>query len=345
MKVLHILGTNRYSGAENIAITIIKYLNDKFESAYCSLDGTIRGVCEKNKIKFLPINSTNNKEIKKVIEDWKPDIIHAHDFNISVKVALLGVRIPIISHIHHNPPWISSINLRTLAYLATSYKFRTILVVSNSVLDQFKFNKYILEKTYVIGNPIEIKKILNSVEKNNPFMYDIAYLGRLVDVKDPIRFINIISELSQKFKGISAIMIGTGNLEDECKMLISKLGLENNIKLVGFQVNPYKYIAQSKLLLVTSKWEGFGLAAIESLALGVPVVATNTGGLKSIVDNSCGILFDNDEMAINEISKILLDEKHRLNKSKGANKKAKQFDNIEEYMNLLSDIYYKTCKR
>lgn len=71
---------------------------------------------------------------------------------------------------------------------------------------------------------------------------------------------------------------------------IEELGLVHVIRLYGFQKNPYIYLKQAKVMCMPSKWEGFGLAAVEALALGKPVIAAPVGGLNDIINDNCGKL-------------------------------------------------------
>lgn len=64
--------------------------------------------------------------------------------------------------------------------------------------------------------------------------------------------------------------------------------LENNVELVGFQKNPFPYIAACKVMVMPSQWEGFPMVAIESMALGKPLIATPVSGLRDIVTDNCG---------------------------------------------------------
>ena len=64
--------------------------------------------------------------------------------------------------------------------------------------------------------------------------------------------------------------------------------LQNVIKIKGFMENPYGILNASKILCMPSVWEGYGLVAVEALALGIPVVSTGVGGLPGIINNSCG---------------------------------------------------------
>lgn len=87
MKVLHVLQSNRYAGAENVACTIIKMFQqsqENIEFFYISPNGKIKEILDKEKIKFIPIKKLSYLQLKKIIDEIKPDIIHAHDFKSSV---------------------------------------------------------------------------------------------------------------------------------------------------------------------------------------------------------------------------------------------------------------------
>lgn len=340
-KILHILNTSSYSGAENVAITIINNMNSDYECAYVSMDGLIRSVLDKNGITFLPISKMSIREISRIIAIYKPDIIHAHDFTASVVSSLSTRKIPIISHIHNNSPWIKTYHPYSFAYLVTAMKCKKILGVSESVFSEYVFGNISKNKSIVVSNPIDL-----SVIKNNANMaaasdpsYDIVFLGRLATPKNPQRFIKIISDLVRELPAVKVAIIGSGELKTECTKLIEDYRLENNIEMLGFLVNPYGILAKSKILCMTSEWEGFGLVAVEALSLGVPVVASDVGGLPGIVNNKCGALCKHDDEFIQEINLLLNDENYYDTKSKEAIIQAKKLENIENYTSRIHEIY------
>ncbi len=290
MRVLHVLNTGSFSGAENVAITIIKQTKDRVEGIYVSLDGQIRTVLNEADITFYPVEKLNVSSLRKAIKELKPDIIHAHDFTASVISALCAPKsVRVISHLHNNPPWIKSINAKTIAYAAISSRFEKILTVSQAVITEFVLGRIFDSKTEVIGNPIDVSAIRNKLEVDKDDKIpesDIAFLGRLSLPKNPLRFLDIIKSISEKIPDIRVAMIGDGELRAEIEQKIKELNLEAIVTLYGFQSNPYKYLAKSKVLCMPSLWEGFGLAAIEALALGKPVFAAPVGGLVDIVNDS-----------------------------------------------------------
>ena len=95
--VLHILPSSSFSGAENVVCQIIKmFSGSDYKMYYCSPDGRIRDALEENNIDFLPLREFSVKELKRIISETKPDIIHAHDmragFYVSPAVRYLSYR-------------------------------------------------------------------------------------------------------------------------------------------------------------------------------------------------------------------------------------------------------------
>lgn len=342
-KVVHILNSRVYAGAENVVISIIKKMREMYghEFLYVSLKGPIEDVLKANNIRYILLDRIDSKSIKKIIKAYSPDIIHAHDFTTSIITSNSITNIPIISHLHNNRPWIKRINIRSCVYYLSSFKYKKILSVSKSIFDEYVFAKNIKDKSILIGNPIDISSIVqkSEVEKNNEKIYDIVYLGRLSEAKDPERFIEIVSMIQKKNKNLKAVMIGDGELFNVCQKKIKHLGIEKNIDMLGFIENPYTVLKKSKIQCMPSKWEGYGLAAIESLALGIPVIASSVGGLKEIINDDCGKLCNKNDEFIKEIELLLNDENKRIYKSENAKQQSKKLDNINYYMEMLETIY------
>lgn len=339
-RVLHILNTGSYSGAENVVISIINNTKEEVDSVYLSKDGTIREILKENDIDFYPVTKISFKELRRAVKEIKPDVIHAHDFTAGIMSAMTIFNVPIINHLHNNSPWLQKIGLKSILYAVSTFRYKKILTVSDSVMDEFIFSNICKAKSEVIGNPIDIKKIVEKVEnKNICEPYEIAFLGRLSPPKNPLFFLEIISELKKRMPNIQVRMIGDGELREEVESKIKELELEDNVKLLGFQRNPYEYLYQAKILCMPSVWEGFGLAAVEAIALGKPVVAAPVGGLVNIVDESCGKLCCEKMEYVNEITKLLTNVRYYKKKCEGAIVKVGVVNNITKYTQNIIDLY------
>ncbi len=341
-KVLHILNTGSYSGAENVVITIIKNTKNDVDSVYLSLDGSIRDILQENDIAFYPVSKLSVVNIKKAIRDLRPDIIHAHDFTAGIIAALSAGRIPIINHLHNNSPWIKKLGVRSIAYGVSCLRYQKILTVSSSVMDEYIFGSFFESKSQVVGNPIDIDAIrmkLQEGEADSIPCADIQYLGRLTQQKNPLFFLEIIAELKKGIPSLAVSMVGEGEMRPQIEKKIADLDLQKTVTLYGFQSNPYLYLAKSKVLCMPSLWEGFGLVAVEALAFGKPVIASPVGGLPGIVNDACGSLCESKEEFVEVLKQYLSDEPFLEKKSEGALLRAECLDNIKDYINQLLALY------
>ena len=98
MKILHLLQSGHFSGAENVVCQIIGLMKDELDiqMAYCSRDGQIRETLKEREIEYYPIKELTVAEIKRIIREYKPDIIHAHDMRASFVAARACGKITLI---------------------------------------------------------------------------------------------------------------------------------------------------------------------------------------------------------------------------------------------------------
>lgn len=338
--IMHLLTSNIYSGAENVAITIIEELNKKYNFIYVCQKGPVEKILNEKKIPYISLKKINYFSIKKIIKKYKPDLIHAHGFTTSVICFMLGNKIKYISHLHNNKRWIKNINAKSILYLMSAKKAKKILVVSKAINDEYIFSKKIKNKIIEIGNPVFFEKIRKKIKNSDcTKKYDICCVARLTSQKNPTKFINVINKLRKIIPNIKAIWVGDGELKNDAIKYTSSLNLQDNIEFIGFKENPYNYMYSSKLFVLTSDWEGYGLVAFEALSLGVPAIVSNVGGLPEIVDNNCGNLCISETDFTNAIVNLLNNPIELNKKSKAAIEKAKELNNIDKYISVLDEVY------
>lgn len=340
--VLHILNTSSFSGAENVAITIIegfKAAHADIRSVYVSLDGSIRDVLDKRGIEFEPIVRLSRREIRRVIRKYRPDVIHAHDFTASIISALSTFRIPVISHIHNNSPWLKKVGKNSLVYGLSCLRYKKMLGVSPSVFDEFVFGRLFKRKSQVIGNPVSTASIVErAAMAEHREGYDVVFIGRLSEAKNPKLFVDVIDEIRKRCP-VRAVMLGDGEMRGEIEAQIEEKGLGDVITLGGFVDNPYGILSESRLLLMTSSWEGYGLVAVEALSLGKPVVATRVGGIPTIVEKGSGFLCNTEDELVDSAVRLLTDSALYEVTSHAALERSHEIDNLDGYIENLNTIY------
>ncbi|MBQ2901204.1 MAG: glycosyltransferase [Agathobacter sp.] len=344
MKILHVLNSNRFSGAENVVCQIAgiyKKCSD-VEIVYCSPEGEIREALADRKITYISVGeSLTVSALKNVIEEQTPDIIHAHDMKASFVVSLVCGNVPYISHIHNNAFDSRGVSLKSIVYFCAALKAKHILWVSNSAFNGYKFHKFFEKKSTVLYNIINEEDLYAKMGKDpNSYMYDVVYVGRLTYPKNPQRLMKIFSQIVHDMPKVKMAVIGTGELEEEIRGLCRELKLEENVTFLGFQKNPLKILHDAKVMVMTSRWEGMPMCALESIALGVPIVSTPTDGLKELVINGeNGFLSDDDSVLKDRIVEIVGDNQLHSKLSKNALKTSREINDVERYKSILDRIY------
>ena len=96
----------------------------------------------------------------------------------------------------------------------------------------------------------------------------------------------------------------------------------------------------SKIVVMTSRWEGTPMVALEAIALGVPIVSTPTDGLKVLIRNGeNGFLSDNNEEFADILINVLQDDELRSKLSQGQLARSKEVNNIDNYKATLKKVY------
>ncbi len=349
IKVLHLLSSKTYNGAENVVCQINSMLQgtkDNIELIYCSLDGPVRSHIEECKIRFIPVSRISKREIVRVIQEIKPDIIHAHDMRASFVAALACKKIPLVSHIHNNNFDSRGLSLKSVLYFYAAIKAKHIFWVSKSSFDGYRFHNLLDNKSEILFNVIDVKTLYKKAELDeNTYDYDAVYLGRLTYQKNPQRLIEVLSEVIKKMPGFTAAILGDGEDLPEIKKLIRNNNIQNNVSYLGFLDNPYKILQTSKLMIMTSRWEGTPMCALEAIAMGVPIVSTPVDGMCDlIVDNQNGYLSDDDEELARRCFEIASNDALQKRLSDGAKQTADRMMNVESYRNAISTVYHRIAE-
>ena len=344
MKVMHVLNSRIYSGAEKVVCQIIKAFKavPGMEMVYCSPDSDIvRQMLAEQGVTFLPVADLTPANLKRIIDEQKPDLIHAHDMRAGLVSALSCGKIPLVSHIHNNAYDARGLSLKSVGYLIAGFKAKKIIWVSNSSYEGYLFHKLFAKKSSVLYNIIDAEQIFaKKAQDEKSYDYDMIYVGRLTYQKDPQRLMRLCAKLKENKPDLRAAIVGTGELEEEVKTLCAELGLQENVHFLGFQSNPIKMVHDSKAMILTSRWEGTPMCALEAMALGTPVVSTPSDGMKDIIDDGVnGYLTDDDAVMAEKLLKIMNDPEHRQVLSENTVKKFAKINDAPKYQEAIAACY------
>ncbi|MCV2231495.1 glycosyltransferase [Acholeplasma manati] len=345
MKVLHLLSSNTFSGAENVVFQIIMS-TQSIDSLYCSVTGPIKNDLLTNKINHILIEKLTLNNVSKIIKDVKPDLVHAHDVRATAIAVLASKKAPVISHMHVNDESMRIVSRKSLIFLLISFKLKHVFWVSESSFKKYFFRNVVKRKSSVLINVMDKQWIIDKKNSDlDNYQFDLCFVGRLVYQKDPLKFIDIIKLVTDRIPTLQVGIVGDGELRKEIEDKILELSLKSNVKLFGYNPNPLKIISESKILVMTSRFEGTPMVALEALALGTPIIATPTDGLMNLVEEGFNGYLQSDNRDISDkIIKILTNNSLYNELSQNSISKFDQINNVQNYANLIVKEYLEAIK-
>lgn len=310
-------------------------------------------------VNYFPIvkNYNRNHSIKvnfKLFETYiekygKPDIIHVHSMlnaGFAAKLIYEKYNIPYVITEH------SSAFARNLIAQDVIDSLEPVVEKAKACIAVSKdFSSY-LEGKFTASDWRYIPNIVNdsffelaeAVQIENTNKIRIVTICHLTKNKNTELLIKAFSQLiTAQFNDckIELVIGGDGEERQNLEILVNSLGLENYVKFLGAltRIEVKNEIQKSSLFVVSSRYETFGVVAIEALALGKPVVSTRCGGPESIINDQVGILVEND--SVSELAKGILHVCTHLDDYDEAVLKKYCLDSFSEkaVINKLAKIY------
>ena len=343
MRVLHVLNTNRFSGAENVVCQIIDMFkgDSNIDMAYASPDGKIRDALLERNITFFPMSKLCHSELNRIVNEYKPDVIHGHDIRGAYQASRFSHKAKIIHTIHGNDLRMRKVSVKSMLYYWAATKAAHIFWVSKTCLEQYKFYDLVKNKSSLLYNVINADAVTKkSISDSNNYGYNVVYIGRIACQKNPQRLMKVLKLAIEKKSSINAAIVGTGDLETETKEIAKKYKIEDHVHFLGFQSNPLKILASSKVMIMTSDWEGTPMVALEAMALGVPIVSTPTDGMCDMIENGVnGYLSNNEEELAQRLIDIVNDNELYMRMSDSMRRKSCEINDIATYKKGISIAY------
>jgi len=180
----------------------------------------------------------------------------------------------------------------------------------------------------------------NIASKGEKILVHTSNFRPVKRVTDTIQIFNIV----QKEVPSKLILVGDGPDRSECERLARQLDLVDKVKFLGKQDGLVEILSSSDLFLIPSQSESFGLAALEAMACGLPVVSSSVGGLPELVGhNESGFIAeigDITRMAKYAIDLLTNEKKYRLFSQNARERAVKKFD-TNKVVPLYEDYYKK----
>lgn len=272
------------------------------------------------------------RTLRQKLLDQKIDIVHAHSAHAVALAALAtrGTTIPFVLT--------RRVDFPLNANLFSNWKYgaaRKIISISTGVSRVLKESGIPDDKIVLIPSGID----LNVYKTTIPYRKEelglprdctlVGQVAALAPHKDQATFLKTLALLKKEMPHLKALLVGEGELRETLEALAHRLELSDVVTFTGYREDALRIMAAFDVFCLSSKEEGLGTVLLDAMALGVPIVSTNAGGISDLIqDGVTGFL--SPVKNENVLAKKILESRQDIKKTKmmcaAALEKAREFD-------------------
>jgi glycosyltransferase involved in cell wall biosynthesis len=333
MKVCFVIPTLTSGGAERVAVTVLSALDgERYErvlylfsaenAVYLDrVDPGVRVIVARQSSWVGRV-----RELAAFVREFQPDIVmpFLSYFITAIAVRMAGSQSIVVfnqgtptSGFLNDPDFSWKQPLRRQLFAAMTRYFYNradaIVATSQGVADDLAINYGVTRsKIHILHNPVDLDAIARlsaepvgdaTLAGDRPV---VAAAGRLANVKNYPLLIAALAELAPEMV-VYAWILGEGPERARLEAFAAERGVAAQVRFLGFQQNPWRFIAAADVFALTSAYEGFGNVLIEAMACGTPIVATRSPGTIEIVeDGKNGFVVDHDPKSVASAIRHLL---------------------------------------
>lgn len=284
-------------------------------------------------------------KLLKKLKDINPDIVHVEGLWMGTPgyLAKKILKIPYVITGHGSDVYLQS----KLLHRRSKFVLKSADAVIGLTEHMKKEMENICKKNvFVVPNGINLREFKNLQKlKIDKRKQRILFVGSLVPVKGIKYLIESMKKITNDYPNAELVIVGDGVDKYELEKLVIELDLCDSISFVGKVPNHKigQYMIESDIFVLPSLSEGFGIVLLEAMASGLPIVASNVGGIPSIIQNGVnGFLVDpkNSEKIAEKVLFLLNNEETMIKISQNNKKKVENYDWGKIIMQL-ENIYLK----
>lgn len=348
-RILHVIATMPVGGAENVLLTTLRRLDPKqYQSVVCCIQdkGVLGAEVEKLGIQLIELHKLQKggwdssiiDDLVAVIQRENIDLVHGHLYhaNLYARFAAKRAKVPSVITVHNTYAKRKWHRQLLNWYLARSSA--KIIAVSDSIRDDvIQFDRVSPDKVVTILNGIDTERSQSSLSQAEarlrlqlPEHAKVTVtIGRLVEQKGHTILLQALQKLKQQGSSdVYAVLVGDGPWRQRLQDRAKALGLEKQIRFLGTRTDIGDILRAADLYIMPSLWEGLGLALLEGMAAGLPVLASRVGGMIEVLgEGQYGYLVPANDVAAlaQQLSALLAPGKDLSQMASAAQKRVTDF--------------------
>jgi len=350
MKLLHIISSLEIGGAQRLLSDLLPVQKEQGLDVELlvnvRVENEFTAKIEDAGVKITSLNIPNLYSLSNIIRlrgiIKQYDVVHVHLFPSVywVAIASIGLNVKLVYTEHS-----TSNRRREKTYLRPIEKlvyrqYDKIISISQQVQDALQAWLWAKnERFVVINNGVDVERF--SLLRRPIAPKSLIMVSRFVASKDQETLIRAMRLVD---KDIVLRLVGDGDSLDHCKRIAVDEGVSDRVEFLGSRSDVEELIAESYVGVQSSNWEGFGLTAVEIMAAGKPIIASDVDGLKQVVEGA-GIVFGRgrvDELA-EKITLLVEDKEYYEAVAEACKQRAKVYD-ISVMASKYKSVYYGLTK-
>ena len=340
LKLMQITHDLAIGGLQRVVVNICKNIDrEKFDiSVLCLRDlGEFVPEVESMGIKvyFLPQKNGTDYlsflKVAKILRREKPDVIHTHNTQpfVDGTIGALMSGVKTIIHTDHARNFPDKRRYMYGEWLMSHFAYKVVGVSEHTSKNLIKYEKISRKKILIIPNGIDGNRFSININKQAKRKElgvhgsgPIIGLGvRLTEGKGINYLLQAMPDIIKKFTDITLVIAGDGPAADKLKKQTVELGITRNVLFLGPRLDIPELLKVFDIYVLPSLSEGLPMVLLEAMAAGCPIVATNVGGIPTLIkhgDNGSMVEPKNPEALASEIIKLLSSQELRSQYSKKA---------------------------
>lgn len=360
IRILHIDSELKWGGGQQQALYLFEGMLNKgyYTTFVCRPRSELKRYFEKHKLSFWELKMSSEIDFLssyKIASYCKKNNINilylhsagAHAIGLMAKVFYPKLKIIVVRRVGYD---IRKNFLSQLKY--KSSLVNTFVCISDDIKKVLLNNGINRKKLKVIHDGIDLNKFTdikpNSNLRNELKIPEgdviVGTIAALEEAKDYPNLLNSAKIVAEKVGNVSFIAVGDGRDRNKIKELHDKLNLGNKFIFTGFQNDVGKYLLLFDIFVLASKKEGLGTSILDAQSLGLPVIATKTGGIPEVVKHNINGLLVNPQTPEELASAIidLVDDKAKREMlGRNGKESVREFDinlNLEKHIDLIKSL-------
>lgn len=258
--------------------------------------------------------------LRRIIRQEKPDVIHVHLYALKyVGAALLGRRIPVVHTIHNVAAYDAEGDTAVNRFLYRSSRAVPVSLtreIQKTVMEHYGLEE---EQTPVIFNGIDLHNCIPKTDYTLSAPAQIIHIGRFWEQKNHLCMVEAAALLKKEGRDFCIRFFGEGSEMEPVQSLARELDVLDRLCFEGVTDWVFPHLNKADLFILPSKWEGMPMTIIEAMGTGLPVIASDVGGVGDMITGEYnGLLIQPDPVQLARAISRLLDSEE-LRRSLGEN--------------------------